>query len=134
MSILLKDLNSLLLSFCDPYQLGNLACINKYYHKIIADTHLLTEWSDVLSQRDNYMFLYSCYKGYLWISKFLLNKYKIDIHYGGEYVFRGSCCNGHLSTAQWLVELGCQPEFGIINIHADKESAFRWSCENGYLE
>ena len=52
MSILLKDLNQLLLSFCYPYQLGNLTCMNKYYNKKV-DTYLLTEWLDILSKKNN---------------------------------------------------------------------------------
>ena len=49
-----------------------------------------------------------------------------------EFIFILCCENGHLSVAQWLVQI-TQQNCGI-NIHVDNEVAFRWSCANGHLD
>ena len=43
-----------------------------------------------------------------------------------------TCYYGYLDLAKWLIELGSQNDFSLVNIHADREFAFKESCHNGH--
>ena len=138
MSIIINDLDKLLIGFCDlELDFFNLMCINKHYYGLIANNELFMQWNkchlcvfDINNSIS--LFVVSCRLGLLLLSKYLVSKYTIDIHYNGDYVFQICCFNGHLDVAKWLVELTLRSEFKIINIHTSYDYAFRWSCCNGH--
>ncbi|AYV83913.1 MAG: hypothetical protein Hyperionvirus14_2 [Hyperionvirus sp.] len=54
-------------------------------------------------------------------------KFAVDIHEGGEYVFRKSCANGHFEIVSWLVSLGA-------DINVAYNEPFKNCCTSGHLE
>ena len=140
MSILLKDLDTAIINYCDvEIDYKNILQINKYYNNIIMNDNLFLDLKRIIEMKINMkdkknLFIYSCRMGFKFFVKYLVLKYKINIHANDENAFRSSCENGHIETVKYLIELANQPNYQQINIHADDEYAFRWSCQNGDIE
>ncbi len=140
----IPDLDQKLLEQLDIIKDYHRMKINKYYYELIKSQTLYTEWiklynytknnRDIHISFDNDLFINSCRLGCS-ISKYLIKTYSlINIHFNNEAAFKGSCENGHLKLAQWLLWQGAQPGFTLIDIHAYNEYAFRYSCQNGHLK
>lgn len=80
----------------------------------------------------------SCVNGQLSCAQFLHaynlthNLFPFD-EYHGE-IFRNTCKNGHLTTAQWLLDLIEQNRNVFVNINYNMLYAFILSCQNGHLK
>ena len=147
MSIIINDLDKLLIDFCDlESDFFSFMCINKHYYKLISNNELFMQWKKcyskvittkylvVLDSSKNALFIKSCKHGLLLFSKYLVSKYAIDIHYNSEYPLQYSCKKGHINVAKWLIELCSKPGSTLIDIHADADLAFEWSRIGGHLD
>ena len=140
MSIILKDLDTTIINYCDvESDYKNILLINKYYNNIIMNDNLFLDLKRIIEMKiktknKTKLFIETCRMGLKFFAKYLLLKHKINIHMDNEHAFRLSCANGHIETVKYLIELGNQANYKQINIHADDEFAFRWSCGNGYIE
>ena len=137
MSILLEDLNDTIIGFMELPEIVNLMCTNKYYYGKIRCNQLIIEWNKTKKYWKcnlNYIFGYTCSKGYITYAKSLLFRYKIDIHCDREYAFQISCHNGNFGVAKWLIDLGENHGYNKINIHHDNDLAFLWSYRRGHFE
>ena len=134
MSIIINDLDNLLIDFCDlESDFFNLMRVNKHYYKLIKNNELFMEWnkcytaspmSYIRNNKDK-LFLKSCDIGLLLFSKYLVSKHNINIHYNREHPFQLSCRSGYLDIAKWLIDLSSKPGSTLINIHTDDEYAFK---------
>ena len=132
-----KEIHVVILDHCDMIDdFLSILQVNKYFNELITNDQLFLEWNrfHLVCKRKNDKkdFYMACKHGYLRVSKYLLYRDSINIHAYNDVAFRGSCENGHHDIAQWLIELGLKPEFGMVNIHADNECAFQWSRLNGH--
>ena len=140
MSILLKDLDTTIINYCDvETDYKNIILINKYYNNIITNDNLFLDFKKIIKMKikmldKKKLFIETCRMDFKFFAKYLISKHKINIHTDDELAFRWSCRNGHIETVKYLVELGNQPNYQQINIHANTEEAFRWSCRNGHIE
>ena len=136
MSIILADLDDLIINFCDlETDFFNIMRTNKYYYNLIINNELFKQWKSVcffVEAEDK--FINSCAFNLLPLSKYLVSKYNIDIHANKEEALRSSCAGGYIDVAKWLINLSMQPGFTLIDIHANREEAFRWSCVNNHLD
>jgi ankyrin repeat protein len=138
MSIIIADLDDLIISFLELQDAVSLMKINVNYHNKIKCMKLICEWNSLKYNRDtiDVIFHNACSKNYLTYTKSLIFRYhlKIDIHANNEGAFRWSCCDGHIDVAKFLIDLGENHGYYKINIHAHNEYAFRWSCINGHID
>lgn len=152
MSIIVKDLDNLIIDLCDlESDFFNIMCINKIFFELISDNKLFKQykqcrlsvknryfvnWNKCSITFENLLFYESCNLGLLLFSKYLVSKYIIDIRAWNDYTFIWICFNGHLDTAKWLIELskGKKIRNKLIDIHAHIDGAFVRSCENGHFD
>ena len=136
MSIIIQDLDSYLLSLLDLPDLIALMKISHYYFDKIQQIKIVNEWKDLnrkIFSREK-IFSMACKRGYLIYAKWLLDKYKFDIHADNETIFGWACKKGHFDISKWLIDLGENHGYGRINLHADFGDTFRITCQNGYFE
>ena len=140
MSIILKDLDTIIINYCNvETDYKNIILINKYYNNIIMNDDLFLDLKRIMEMKikmkdKTNLFIETCRMGFKFFAKYLVLKHKINIHADDEGAFRWSCENGHTETVKYLIELGNQPNNQQINIHANNEYAFRYSCQNGHIE
>ena len=125
MSILLEDLDLIILADCDlEDDLFNIVMVNHYYYDLIHKNKLFLEGkkahadSKVHIKNINRKFQLACYHDCMLYAKYLLSKHsKINIYADNECAFRWSCSNGKLDVAKWLIELSGQEKYQKININ-----------------
>ena len=155
MSIIMRDLDKLLIDFCDlESDYFNLMCINKNYYDLIINNELFKQWKKCPSiQNKNVLFGKSCELGLLLFSKYLVAKYDVNINIHDRAVYSGmcgwyrytnlfevSCIDAHLDVAKWLFEMSREKDLSqkldcaSIDIHAGNEYLFRHCCMNGDID
>ena len=136
MSLINKDIDTILLRFLEIDDLRNLYQTNKYYYNKIKpllqsfiDFHLQKNMIKLPIWIKNYAILFNktIIFGKLDVCKYYNKYYNFDIKTITDS-FHLTCMNGHLEIAKWLINT-----FPNIDIHAEDEYAFRYSCYNGNL-
>lgn len=139
MSILIKDIDIIIINFCYLNDYRNIICVNKYYYNVIINNPLYLEFKRYKTLRlphitkDN-QFVYSCLRGFIFYIKYLVSRYKINIHINKDIAFQLSCRHGHIKIAKYLIELGNQSDHGQINIHTNYDYAFKCACVYRHVE
>ena len=142
MNIIISDIDPIIVSLTDLPELVNLACVNKYFYKLVFKQTIVTQWLSIKKKELNTcgkesiyeIFIEVCANGFLSYGMFLIKENIIDIHASDEHAFQSSCANGHIEMAHWLIHLGESENYDKIDIHACNEYAFKSSCENGHIE
>lgn len=129
MSIVIPDLDSLIISFLELPSCVALMKINNHYYDKIKRMQLIIEWNKIIYERCslNSLFIIVCDQGFITYAKSLIDRYKINIHFNEEAAFIWSCQKGHLEIAQWLVDLGEKCGYGHIDICTCNYLAFNLS-------
>ena len=127
MSIIIEDLDGLIISFLDLYEYVGLMQTNNYYYQKIKSMKLIIEWNTMKQEKRSLseIFKSACKKGFITYAKSLMNRYKIDINGCSKSDFARICCNGHFEIAKWLIVLNEEKGYAKINI----QFAF-FSCAN----
>ena len=135
MSLINKDIDTILIQSLSIDDLRIFCQTNKYYNQLIRQT--LQEYYDFYTIIDtivvydyintNKVLMKAIKIGNLNVCKYLFNKYKCDIHALNDLAFQLSCQYGHLYIAKWLLSSG------NVDIHANNDPAFQLSCYNGHL-
>lgn len=137
MSIIIPDIDHLIINLLDIPELLVMVSTNKYFHEAITKIPLYIQWHDIYINNRCYIlastFFCTCKKGYLEYAKSLIQRYRqIDIHHCNEHPFQCCCVSGNLDLCKWFIKLAEQRN-NKINIHADHDLAFIWSCGFGKL-
>ena len=130
MSLLDKDVDTIILQFLSVDDLKILRLVNTHYNNLIIP--LLQEYLDFYtyaktnnlysSDKSDKIFRIAIEYGNLNVCKYLHSKFKYDIHNKDENFFRWSCYNNKLHIAKWLHSLGG------IDTHIQEDDAFVQSC------
>lgn len=108
MSLIIRDLDNLIISFARISTLKNLILVNKSYADIVHKQPIFKQWRNLSRIEINNIgniFCMACYMGYLEYAKYLYGNYTIFVRCNNDAAFIGSCVNGHLDIAKWLVGL-----------------------------
>lgn len=131
MSIIIPDIDFLIIHLLDIPELTIMVSTNKYFHDIVTKTKLYQQYWNLQHytyKNPYYMFLRSCKKGYLEYAKSLVQRHsQLNIHDGNEHPFQLCCYSGNLAMCQWMINLG--ERLGtLIEIHIDDDLAFTNAC------
>ena len=118
MSIIIEDLDGLIISFLDLPEYVGFMQTNNYYYQKIKSMKLIMEWNMMkqINKSLNGIFISACKKGFITYAKSLMNRYKIDINVCSKSDFSIICKNGHFEIAKWLIVLNEEKGYPKINI------------------
>ena len=118
MSIILEDLDQVIISFLDLYEYVGLMQTNNYYYQKIKSTKLITEWNTIKQKNKslNGIFKSACKKGFITYAKSLVNRYDKKINSDFDKILSVVCKNSHFEIAKWLINLNESCGYPKINI------------------
>lgn len=159
MSIIMHDIDQLIIKFVDLPGLTNLIAVNKYFFASVSVLPIINQWRAIATAYnylDEFVYVEICGAGYLSYAKYVYQKLKINNNYQ-MLSFSVCCMTGRIETAKWLLStyyyagmkfdgnefvIACERGHTKIaqwlvsfaDFTGDYVNAYKYSCENGHTE
>lgn len=137
----IPEIDSMIIDHLYLKDFKQLVLVNKYYYEFINNNPIYRDFSKFVKAKDlelgisnqpekEHIFCLACKFDCPYVTKYIFDRYPINIHINHDYPFRLSCIGGNLELVKWLYSLLEKTE----NLYDYIRCGFNWACENGHLE